>query len=110
MIERIEKIKHTLDEKKGFDIASFDFRNTEYFADGVVICNSLNSRHAQSLLSELKTNLKPKEEFLNTDDGSLEWVIADLGDIIVHIISKETREIYKLDEFFNEAQETLKIP
>ena len=103
MDKRIEKIKNILDNKKGDNITSFDFRNTDYFTDFVVICDSLNARHSDSLLNELKNNLKPQEEFLNTDTKSLEWIIADLGDIIIHITDPKVREYYKLDEFFDDA-------
>jgi len=103
MQDRIKRIENTLSDKKGEYISFFDFRNTDYFANGVIICNSLNSRHAESLLNELKNTLKPQEEFLNTDNKSTEWIIADLGDIIIHIIDSKIREHYKLDEFFNDT-------
>ena len=37
-----------------------------------------------ALLTFLKNDLKPEEEFLNTDiDG--QWIVVDLGDILVHL-------------------------
>jgi ribosome silencing factor RsfS/YbeB/iojap len=104
MQERIKKIVDLLDNKKGENIISFNFIDTDYFCDSVVVCNSLNSRHGDSLINEMKNVLKPQEEFLNVDDKSMEWIIADLGDIIVHIIDPSVRDMYKLDEFFSKIQ------
>jgi ribosome-associated protein len=101
MKTRISKILEILDSKKGSNIKEFYFPEGSYFASAVVLCTSLNGRHANSLLDELKT-LKPKEEFLNVDTKSDTWIIGDLGDIIIHILNENMRDEYKLDNFFND--------
>ena len=95
-------------DKKATDINYYDLINNDYFADMVVLCNSLNNRHASSLIDALKT-LKPDEEFLNVDDKSDEWIVADLGDIIVHIIDPEYRSWYDLDTFFEQVKHPPKV-
>ena len=102
MQERVDKIRQVLEDKKADDFCFFDFQGTDYFADGVVLCTSLNERHAAALMDELKNELKPEEQFLNTDDRSSNWMIADLGDIIVHVMDRELRSIYDLETFFKD--------
>ena len=103
MKQRIEKIVKVLDEKKAENIEVVDLEGQDYIASAVVIATSLNEKHGHSLLNELKTNLKPAEKFLGVDDNG-EWVVADLGDIIIHIMTQSYREKYTLEVFLEELK------
>jgi ribosome-associated protein len=100
---RIDKIKFILDKNKGENIEIFDLQGSDYFTDFVIITTGLGDRHNEALLNYLKDDLKPKEEFLHIDisDG---WVVIDLGDIIIHIMTDIYRENYKLETFLTEFQ------
>lgn len=101
MDKRIEKISAVLDRNKAENIEVFDLRGKDYFVDQVVIATSLNSRHTEALLNYLKTDLKPAEHFLGVDISD-EWIVADLGDILVHIMTPEYRTKYNMEEFLGE--------
>ncbi len=104
MKERIDRIVSVLDEKKAEDIEVIDLEGQDYIAQTVVIATSLNEKHGGSLLNELKNRLKPAgEKFLGVDDNG-EWVVADLGDIIIHIMTQTYREKYTLEVFLNELK------
>lgn len=104
MQERLDRIASILDEKKAENIETIMLDGSDYIADAVVIASSLNERHGQSLLNELKTKLKPfNEEFLAVDDSG-EWVVVDLGDIIVHIMTPTYRERYTIEKFLEELK------
>jgi len=102
MEKRIEKISASLDKNKAESIEVFDLRDQDYFVDQVVIATSLNPRHTEALLNYLKNDLKPEEEFLGTDISD-EWIVADLGDILIHIMTPEYRVKYNMEEFLNEV-------
>jgi len=100
--ERIETIISKLDEKKAEEIEVFDLSGADYIAERVVIANALNTKHTIALYEELKSRLKAKgEEFLAVDVSD-EWVVADLGDILIHIMIPEYRQRYSLEEFLSE--------
>ena len=101
MQKRIEKISAVLDMNKADNIEVFDLRDKDYFVDQVVIATSLNSKHTEALLNYLKNELKPEETFLGTDVSD-EWVVADLGDILIHIMTAEYRTRYNMEEFLGE--------
>ena len=102
--ERIEKIITILDDKKAEEIEVFDLENIDYIAKRVVIANSLGGKHTQALYDHLKNELKPLgEEFLGADESN-EWIVADLGDILIHIMTPEYRQKYSLEEFLGELQ------
>ena len=101
MQERIENISAVLDKNKAENIEIFDLRDKDYFVDQVVIATSLNAKHTEALLNYMKNELKPKETFLGTDVSD-EWVVADLGDILIHIMTAEYRTKYNMEEFLGE--------
>ena len=108
MEERINTIVNLLDEKKAEEIEVFNLDDADYIADRVVIANSLNPKHTQALFDQLKEALKPKgEEFLHADISD-EWVVADLGDILIHIMVPEYRQRYSLEAFLSELVEKQK--
>jgi len=98
MDTRIEKISAVLDKNKAENIEVFDLKDKDYFVDQVVIATALNSRHTEALLNYLKTDLKPAEKFLGIDISD-EWIVADLGDILIHIMTPEYRTKYNMEEF-----------
>jgi nicotinate-nucleotide adenylyltransferase len=103
--ERIENIVNTLDEKKAEEIEVFNLDDADYIADRVVIANSLNLKHTQALFTHLKEQLKPLGESFLHADASDEWVVADMGDILVHIMIPEYRQRYSLETFLSELVE-----
>lgn len=102
---RVQKITHLLDEKKAQDIEIFDLKNKDYIVDYVIIATSMVGKHSFSLLDMLKTELKPLgETFYSTDEENEDWVIADLGDIMVHIFTQNHRKKFNLEEFLTQRQ------
>ena len=64
----------------------------------------MGERHALSLTDDLKLGLKPLcEEFLGIESSG-EWVVCDLGDILIHLMSPEYRAKYNIEEFLNKIK------
>ncbi len=103
-MERIKKIKELLDEKKALDIVDYDVRDNDYFVDYVVVATTMANKHGAALLDHLKKNLKPLgEEFLGIDESD-DWILIDLGDMLIHLMSEEYRAKYQMDKFLQELK------
>jgi len=100
---RIEKIKELLEEKKAMDVMEYDLKKSDYFVDYVIVATTMANKHADALLDHLKKNLKPQEEFLGIDKSN-DWIVIDLGDILIHLMSEEYRAKYQMDSFLNEIK------
>lgn len=99
---RLEVIINLLDSKKAENIALFDLRETPYITSFVVIATSLADKHSFALLDTLKAELKANGEiFYSTDEDSGDWIIADLGDIMIHIFTENHRKKFNLEEFLS---------
>jgi len=108
MEQRIENIVNILDSKKAENIQTFDMSGKDYFVDQVVIATTLGERHGISLLDDLKKGLKDKDEsFLHIEDEN-EWVVIDLGDILIHLMSPQYRAQYNIEEFLSEREAEMK--
>jgi len=100
--ERAERIVTLLDEKKADELEVFNLDEVDYIAKRVVIANAISSKHAAALADQLKEALKPLgEEFLHVDESD-EWVVVDLGDILIHLMTSEARRTYSIEEFLSE--------
>ncbi len=100
MQKRIETITAVLDKHKAEAIEVFDLKAKDYFVDTVIIASSLGTRHTEALLDHLKREIKPSEEFLGTDISD-EWIVIDLGDILIHIMTPEYRVKYDMETFLS---------
>ena len=100
MQNRIEKITEVLDKNKAENIEVFDLREKNYFVDYAIIASSLGSKHTFALLDHLKRDLKPAEKF-NAVDESSDWIVVDLGDILIHIMTPEYRVKYDMESFLS---------
>lgn len=101
MQERIEKITHILDKNKADNIEVFDLKEKNYFVDYAIIASSLGPKHTLALLDHLKNGLKPEEYFNNVDESG-DWIVVDLGDILIHIMTPEYRVKYDMETFLSE--------
>jgi ribosome-associated protein len=101
MQNRIQKITDTLDKHKAEAIEVFDLNGKNYIVDYAIIASSLGQKHTSALLNHLKDELKPEETFNNVDESG-DWVVVDLGDILIHIMTPEYRTKYEMETFLSE--------
>ena len=100
--ERAERIVTFLDSKKAEELEVFNLEEIEYIAKRVVIANAISSKHAAALADQLKKELKPLGEVFLHIDESEDWVVVDLGDILIHIMTSDARQMYSMEEFLAE--------
>lgn len=100
------------ESKKATDIKVLDLTGITSFADFFVICTGANQRQIQAISDEVGVQLKQHAEELPISiEGynQAEWVLADYGDLLVHIFSPKAREYYDLERLWRSAK-TVAIP
>ena len=95
---RVENIVSVLDTNKAEAIEVFDLREKNYFVDYAIIASSLGTKHTIALLDHLKKGIKPKEQFNHVDESG-DWVVIDLVDVLIHIMTPEYRVKYDMEKF-----------
>jgi ribosome-associated protein len=95
------------ESKKATDIKVLDLTGITSFADYFVICTGSNQRQIQAISDEVNLQLKRKAgELPISVEGyeQAEWVLADYGDLLVHIFSPKSREYYDLERLWRSAK------
>lgn len=96
----IDEIIQILDSKKANDITVIDLQNKGYMTQFVVIATAMVGKHAVSMLNYLKEILKPQGvKFYAIDEESEDWIIIDLGEVMIHIFTQNHRNKYNLEDF-----------
>ncbi len=92
-----------LDHHKAEDIALIDLSGKTTFADYMVVASGTSQRHLRALAYYLQEELR-KEGYdyvqIEGDEGS-DWVLVDLGSVIVHLFRPETRQLYDLESMWD---------
>ena len=102
-----EKIKNsvllTLNENKGIDIRIISIKEISSIADYIIIATGSSNRHLTSMAEHIERNLKKigQKTLSKEGENQSEWVLLDLGDIIVHLFKKEIREFYNLEKMWS---------
>jgi ribosome silencing factor RsfS/YbeB/iojap len=102
---KIEKIVALLDEKKGEEIEVFNLEDSDYIAKVVVLVNSLGGKHTSALYDNLRVFFREQGEKILGADESDDWIVVDLGDILIHIMTPQYRMRYSIEEFLKELKE-----
>ena len=101
----IEKCKNiiieAIDDVKGTNIKCFDTTRNTFLFDHIIIATIESTRQANAILKKILDkkslfSVKPTIEGSN-DSG---WILIDCSDIIIHLMTKEDREYYNLEELW----------
>lgn len=95
------------ESKKALDIRILDLREISSFTDYFVICSGANARQLQAITDEVETQLRKHGEHPLGIEGyeKAEWILADYGDFVVHILSQPARAFYDLERLWRNAKE-----
>ena len=94
-----------LEDIKGHDIVIFDVRRMTAFFDKVVIASGDSARQNKSLAKHVQEKLKALGVTAHGVEGteSGEWILVDLGAVVVHIMQPAIRQHYNLEELWGGA-------
>ena len=102
-VSNIKKnVLSALEDIKAFDIVSIDIRKQKSIADYIIIASANSSRQAKALADNIKEKMqKINIPLIGIEGGSgSEWVLVDLGDIIIHIMTPTSRVHFNLEELW----------
>jgi len=101
----VEGISKVLDDKQAADIAVIDVSKFSPITDYFVIATSTSTPHTRALTAAVDEGLEKMGYKAPKWQGKIEsnWLILDLGSVIVHIMGAEERKRYSLEEIWEKT-------
>jgi ribosome-associated protein len=91
-----------LDDLKAQNVQAFDTTALTNLFERVVICNGTSNRQTRALANHVREKVKDAgEEVLGIEgEETGEWVLVDMGSVVVHIMQPTIRDYYRLEELW----------
>ena len=92
-----------LEDLKGIDIVMLDVHKMTTITDTMIIASGTSDRHVRALADNVVEAAKAGDHppiGVEGDDGG-EWVLVDLGDLIVHVMLPRVRDFYNLEKLWD---------
>lgn len=95
-------VRDAVEELKAKDVVEIDVRGKSSVCDYMVVASGTSTRHVKSIADEVvrfakKLDVQP----LGVEgEREAEWVLVDLGDVVVHVMLPRVREFYALERLW----------
>jgi ribosome-associated protein len=100
-----------LEDVKGQDIRVFNTTELTDLFDRVVLVTGTSNRQTRALASNVREKVKEAGGHVISVEGEEtgEWVLVDLGDVVVHVMQPAIRSYYNLEELWGGKPVRMKI-
>ena len=98
----LQTVRDALGELKAKDIVEIDVRDKSSVTDYMVVASGTSTRHVKSIANEVVVFAKKLDIMPLGVEGEreAEWVLVDLGDVVVHVMLPRVREFYALERLW----------
>jgi ribosome-associated protein len=101
-----QRIAEIAADRKAIDVRVLDLRGMVGYTDFFVVCSGNTERQTKAIHDAIHQELKDADRLLpRRASGAREarWIVLDYLDCIVHILTPEAREFYRLETLWGEA-------
>lgn len=97
-----ELVMEALEDLRAVNPVVLDVRGRTSITDLMVVATGTSNRHVKSLADRVIERAKEagiRPLGVEGADGA-EWILVDLGDVVAHVMSEQTRELYRLEHIW----------
>ncbi len=104
--KKTQAVVDALEEIKANNITVLDTSKLSPMFERMIIASAQSTRQTRALAENVVTRLKEQgEEVLGREgEETGEWILIDLGEVLVHIMQPAVRDYYNLEELWSKAQ------
>lgn len=103
-LEQLETLlREALDDIKAEDVVFLDVRGRTPMTDLIVVASGRSTRHVASVADSVADDLREqgiRPMGIEGEPGS-EWILLDLGDAVLHVMTPEARDFYRLERLWS---------
>ena len=105
----LQVVRDALEDVKAKEIVELDVSNISNVADAIVIASGTSTRHVKSLADNVaeearKAGFRP---IGMEGERDAEWILIDLGIVVVHVMLPTARKFYDLESLWRTAPESV---
>lgn len=96
-------IETTLDDNKAENITIIDVSERTQITDYMVIATARSVKHAEALADKIVVQAKQdgNQPISSLKEAHTGWVLVDLNNMVVHIMTQEMRDLYNLERLWS---------
>ena len=110
--EKAKILFDATEDRKAVDPVLVDLRGKTVMTDFFLVCSGTSDTHIRAIADSVQERAEnerlPRPRVEGQSVG--EWVLIDFGDVVVHVMSQESRERYKLETFWTTPQPKGALP
>jgi ribosome-associated protein len=93
------------DAKGAEEIVALDVRGLVGYTDFLLVATARNQRQAKAIQEEVQRALKEEGRLPSRTEGvsEAEWMLIDYLDCVLHVMTPDTRDRYRLEQLWGEA-------
>ena len=101
--EQIKVVENVIDDLKGENVVTINVMKQCDDMEAIVIATGNSIQHARGIANNVSIEAKRLNMMVLGTEGAefSEWILVDLGEVIVHIMTEKTREFYKLEKLWS---------
>lgn len=95
------------ENKRAEEMTALDMTKVSLMADYFLIMEANSNRQVQAIADEITDQMAANGVAIRDVEGknNAEWILIDLGDVVVHVFQKEQRSHYNLEKLWSDAPE-----
>lgn len=103
--EILQIVVKSADERRAHDIEVLKIENLSVMGRYFVIMDASSERQVKAISNNIIDHLNENHVKIIHLEGkdNAKWILIDLGDVIVHVFTSETREFYNLEKLWADA-------
>ena len=98
----VDLVLNSLENDKAEDVVSIDITGKSSVSDHIVVASGRSTRQVAALAEKLAQRVKDGFGITAKIEGkdAADWVLLDIGDVVVHIFRPEVREFYQIEKMW----------
>ena len=107
----IDAVRAALDEGKAVDVRVLDVRNLTVITDYMIVASGRTSRQVRALTQRVLESSRAEGAGVIGVEGERQgdWVLIDLGGIVIHVMQPATRDFYQLEKLWERDRKSTRL-
>ena len=96
------EIQSLLEDHKIFDIVTINLEGKSTIAETIIVASGRSQKHISMIAELLREHFKGKGMKFISVEGlpNSDWILIDMGDVIIHLFKPEVRTLYNLEKMW----------